>query len=63
MKQALKVVEEIERLKGAIEKTESEKLKKDYSKGIRKLTAELKEYCWYKNLNFKKVMKGAKQWR
>ena len=58
MKQALKVVEEIERLKGAIEKTKSEKLKHDYSKGIRKLTAELKEYCRYKKLNFNEVMRG-----
>ena len=60
MKQALKVVEEIERLKGAIEKTNSAHLKNDYSKGIRKLTAELKEYCGYKKLNFNEVMRGAK---
>ena len=60
MKQAIKVVEEIERLKGAIEKTESEKLKKDYSKGIRKLTAELKQYCYYKKLKFSEVMRGQK---
>lgn len=59
MKQALKVVAEIERLKGAVEKTKSAHLKNDYSKGIRKLTAELKEYCGYKKLDFKKVMKGA----
>ena len=59
MKQALKVVQEIERLKAAKEKTKSAKLKNDYSKGIRNLTAELKEYCYYKNLNFERVMKGA----
>lgn len=59
MKQAQKVVAEIERLKGAIEKTKSEKLKNDYSKGIRNLTAELKEYCSYKKLNFNEVMRGG----
>lgn len=61
MKQALKVVAEIERLKKAIERTKSAHLKNDYSKGIRNLTAELKEYCDYKKLNFEKVMKGAQQ--
>ena len=59
MKQALKVVAEIERLKGAIEKTKSAHLKNDYSKGIRNLTAELKEYCGYKKLNFNEIIKGA----
>lgn len=59
MKQAQKVVAEIERLKSAIEKTRSAHLKNDYSKGIRNLTAELKEYCGYKKLNFNEVMKGA----
>lgn len=60
MEQALKVVCEINRMRGAIEKTKSAKLKNDYSKGIRKLTAELKEYCYYKKLNFNEIMKGAK---
>ena len=59
MKQALKVAAEIDRLKRAKEKTKSAKLKNDYSKGIRKLTAELKEYCGYKKLNFNDVMKGV----
>ena len=59
MKQALKVVEEINRMKAAKEKTKSAKLKNDYSKGIRNLTAELKEYCGYKKLNFNEVMRGA----
>lgn len=59
MKQALKVVAEIERLKGAVEKTKSAHLKNDYSKAIRRLTAELKEYCGYKKLNYKEVMRGV----
>jgi hypothetical protein len=60
MKQAIKVVEEIERLKGAIYKTNSEHLIKDYSKQTVKLIKELKTYCKYKNLNFNEVMRGAK---
>ena len=60
MKQALKVAAEIERLQGAIEKTKSAHLKADYSKGIRRLTAELKEYCGYKKLNYNEVMKEAR---
>jgi len=35
---------EIERLKVAIEKTESPYLRKDYTKAVRRLTRELKEY-------------------
>lgn len=58
MKQALKVVDEIERLKRATEKTKSTHLKNDYSKAIRRLTAELKEYCGYKKLDFNEVMRG-----
>ena len=61
MKQAVKVVEEIERLRRAIEKTQSARLKKDYSKAIRRLTAELKEYCGYKKLNINEVMRGAQK--
>lgn len=58
MKQAQKVVKEIERLKGAIYKTNSEHLIKDYSKQIIKLIKELKEYCKYKKLNYNDVMRG-----
>lgn len=58
MKQALKVAAEIERLKGAIERTKSEKLKRDYSKGIRNLTAELKEYCGYRKIDFNELIRG-----
>lgn len=59
MKQALKVATEINRLKRAIEKTKSPHLKKDYGKAVRKLTAELKEYCGYRKLNFDEVMRGG----
>lgn len=59
MKQALVVAKEIRRMRVAIEKTKSQHLKNDYSKSIRRLTAELREYCGYRNLNFDKVMRGA----
>ena len=59
MKQALKVVAEIERLKGAIYKTNSEHLIRDYSKQTVKLIKELKEYCRYKKLNYNDVMRGS----
>ena len=58
MKQAQKVVKEIERLKWAIYKTNSEHLIRDYSKQTVKLIKELKEYCRYKKLNFTEVMRG-----
>jgi hypothetical protein len=60
MKQAVKVVKEIERLKGAIQKTNSEKLINDYSKALKRQIKELKTYCRYKGLNFNDVMRGAK---
>ena len=59
MKQAQKVVAEIKRMKEAKERSKSAHLKNDYSKGIWNLTAELKEYCGYKKLNFKEIMKGV----
>lgn len=59
MKQALKVVKEIERLKWAIYKTNSEYLIRDYSKQTVKLIKELKEYCRYRKLDYNEVMRGA----
>lgn len=35
---------EIQRLRDAIDKTDSEKLRRDYSKGIKRLSQELIEY-------------------
>ena len=43
-----KHVAEIERLKTAIKKTDSEYLKRDYKKAIKRMSAELKEYDRYK---------------
>lgn len=52
-------IEEINRLKGAIEATKSAHLKADYERGIKRLTKELREYCSYRNYDFYKIMKGT----
>ena len=43
-----KHVAEMERLKTAIKKTDSEYLKRDYKKALKRMSAELKEYNRYK---------------
>jgi hypothetical protein len=43
-----KHIAEMERLKDAIDKTESEYLKRDYKKALKRMSAELKEYDRYK---------------
>lgn len=50
-------LEEIKRLKRAINKTKSQYIKNDYSKNIRKLQKELKEYCQYRGYNYKEIIK------
>ena len=58
MRAAMRQVEEINRLKEAVEKTKSAHLKNDYAKNIKRLTAELREYCGYRKYDFRKVMNG-----
>lgn len=58
MKAAKRQVEEIRRLEKAIEKTKSNHLKNDYSKNIRTLKMELKEYCGYRGFDYEKVLSG-----
>lgn len=41
-------VDEINRIKRALEKTTSEYLKRDYTKALRRLTMELREYDSFK---------------
>lgn len=48
-KQREKFVSEINRMEEAINKSKSEKLKRDYSKALKKMKRELKDYD-----NFKK---------
>lgn len=59
MKQALKVVDEIKRMKAAIDNTNSAYLKNDYAKGIRRLQNELREYCGYRGYCFKEIISDA----
>ncbi|MBO5711884.1 MAG: hypothetical protein J6R47_03510 [Acholeplasmatales bacterium] len=58
MKQALKVVNEINKLKIEISISNSEKLITDRSKKIRTLIKDLKEYCSYKGINYNKLIKS-----
>ena len=50
---------EILRKEEAIRKTKSEKLKRDYSKNVKKSIKELKYYCKINGLRFMDVMKKA----
>lgn len=56
MKQALIVVDEIKQLQAAINKSKSTKLKTDYNKAIKRKKTELKEYCFYKGLNYQNII-------
>lgn len=56
MKAAMNQVKEINKLKEAIENTQSQHLKRDYEKKIHKLKKELKEYCTYKKFNYRKLI-------
>ena len=49
---------EIKRLKEAQKKSESNYLKTDYGRKIKKMVAELKTYCGYRGLNFEEVANG-----
>lgn len=55
MKKALKHCEEINRCKIAINKSKSIHLKKQYTKHISRLEKELKGYCKYQKINYKKL--------
>lgn len=50
---------EILRKEAAIRKTKSEKLKRDYSKNVKKSIKELKYYCKMNGLRFMDVMQKA----
>ena len=55
MKLAQILIVYIKRMKQAISKTKSYKLKNDYTKSIKRKTKELIEYCNYKGLEFDSV--------
>ena len=55
MKQAQILIDDIKRMKIVVAKTKSYKLRKDYTKAIKRKTSELFEYCKYKGLIFDSV--------
>lgn len=55
MEQALKVVDEINRKREAIRKTNSAYLINDYCKSIRSDMFELRDYCKFKGISFRKL--------
>lgn len=55
MKQAEKLIQEINRKVIAIQQTESRYLRKDYYASIKKDMRELKAYCKYKGINYEEV--------
>lgn len=57
MRAAMRQVEEIRRLEKAIGKTKSTYLINDYSKNIRTLKRELREYCGYRGFDYNEVLK------
>ena len=57
MKQALKVVDEINRKKEAIRKTKSIHLRNQYHKSIRSDMFELRDYCKFKGIDFDEVVR------
>lgn len=48
---------EIKRVREALGKTKSERLKKDYHKHLKRLTGEAKEYCRLTNQSYLKLEK------
>lgn len=60
MKQALILIEEINRKRKAVQETKSQYLKNDYSKRIRADMFELKDYCKYRGLKFKELTRFIK---
>lgn len=57
MKNAKKMVAEIDRKKRALRNTKSEHLERDYRKSIYSDLKELRDYCKFKGLDFKAVIK------
>lgn len=60
MKAIERHIEEIKQYKRAIDKTDSIYLKNDYYKKIDRMFKELKEYCKYRDYNFKSILQRYK---
>lgn len=59
MKQAKILIDEINRKKEAVKKTNSQHLKRDYNKSIQADLRELREYCLYRGLDYYELIKGV----
>lgn len=57
MNQVVKEINDIKRMKDALLRTSSSKLKNDYTKAIKRKTREVKEYCGYKNIDYNSLLK------
>lgn len=57
MKAVERHIEEIKKYQKAIDRTDSIYLKLDYSKKINRMIKELREYCHYRNYNFKAILR------
>lgn len=55
MNKALELAQEIRRKQSAVQKTKSEKLKRDYSKSIVRSIRDLKYYCKAMNLDYVRI--------
>lgn len=59
MKAVNKQLEEIKRVKEALEKSQSPKFKNDYGKYLKRLKKELKAYCFCKGYNYQEIIKAC----
>ena len=55
MKQIEKEIAEINRMRVAIKNTSSKYLIRDYNKAITQKIKDLKEYCYYRNINYNEL--------
>lgn len=60
MKQALILIDEINRKKQAMRETDSQYLKNDYSKQIHEDISELRDYAGFRGLDFVDLMRRIK---
>ena len=56
MKAVMRQIEEINRVKEALKKTESPYLKMDYQKNLKRLKKDLREYCYYRGYSYREII-------
>lgn len=56
MKAALRQAAEIKRKRAAVAQTDSPYLRRDYGKSIKRLEAELREYCMHRGFDYNAIM-------